>query len=389
MRAFRLPWSDDSVPHAVLDILRGCNISCRACYNNRSRSTKSTKQIEQELEQLLLRRRLQCVTIVGGEPTLHPQLCQIVQMVRRRNLHPVLMSNGVNLTPQLLDDLKAAGMAMIMVHIDGNQKRPDLPPNYGLQELNDLRTRMVKRIADSGMTAGLIATGYRSRMDELVSVVRMVIESPHTDYLLVTNCTRVSRFAQVEGDLESGLKCTHVANNASDELTDEDLSVQETDAVLFRELNLHAMAYLGSHIDPNEPRWLSYAVGVTRRADGRLRHLSLRSSLTERLAVRLIRLLSGRYLFYQRESPGRFRLQLLANAMTGGHLPDTLGFLTATLQPGCELRAKHLLFQSGPTLTADGHVNHCFACPDATMRNGRLVPLCISDQIVEGACTNS
>lgn len=386
MRAFRMPWSNDSVPHAVLDILRGCNVTCRACYNNRTRSIKPLSRIEVELDQLMSLRRLQCVTIVGGEPTLHPDLCKVVRMVRDRNLHPVIMSNAVDLTTERLTELKSAGVSMIMAHIDSHQKRPDVPVNAQLHHFDELRRTIVARIAECGIGAGLIATGYRSRVDELVSLAKLVIDSPHADYLLVTNCTQFSRFSEIQGNLQTGLNCTKRNDDNEDELADEVLGVQETDDVLRHELGLHPMFYVGSHLEPNEPRWMSYVVGASRQSDDRVRYHSLKSSCTERLAVRLIRLIGGRHIFYQRESSTRFRMQMLANALTGGRLIATLNFLAGTMRKRHHLRAKHLLFQAGPTLDESGAINHCYACPDATIRDGQLVPLCISDHIVESPC---
>ncbi len=74
MKALLLPWKNSYVPHAVLDINRNCNISCRGCYNQSSDKQKGINEIEQELAQLLKKRRLHTVTVLGGEPTLHPIL---------------------------------------------------------------------------------------------------------------------------------------------------------------------------------------------------------------------------------------------------------------------------------------------------------------------------
>jgi hypothetical protein len=307
-------------------------------------------------------------------------------MIRDRDLHPVILSNGVDLTNALLMELKSAGVAMIMVHIDSNQKRPDLPLHASKQQLDELRRSMIARIAGCGIGAGLIATGYRSRINELVDLAELVIQSPHADYLLVTNCTKFSKFAEVQGNLATGLQCTKSYDNPADELEGEELGVLETDAVLREALGLHPMSYVGAQLDPDEPRWMSYVVGTTHHKKDKFRYHCLRSSLTERIAIRLIRRISGRYLFYQRESATRFRLQMFANALTGGRLFSTLKFLAGTWRSSQPLRAKHLVFQSGPTLHATGAINHCFACPDATMRDGELVPLCLTDHFGEGSC---
>jgi len=79
----RLPWNMDTVPHAVLDILRGCNIRCRDCYNLRPDRIQSLGEIEAQLDALTRLRKLQSLSIVGGEITLHPDLVEIVRRVHR------------------------------------------------------------------------------------------------------------------------------------------------------------------------------------------------------------------------------------------------------------------------------------------------------------------
>ena len=45
-----LPWTLATVPHAVLDILRGCNICCRDCYNSEPNHVKTLAEIDAELK---------------------------------------------------------------------------------------------------------------------------------------------------------------------------------------------------------------------------------------------------------------------------------------------------------------------------------------------------
>ena len=45
----RLPWYGKTVPHGVLDILRGCNCRCAACYNaDRAVVCKTLDQLKAE-----------------------------------------------------------------------------------------------------------------------------------------------------------------------------------------------------------------------------------------------------------------------------------------------------------------------------------------------------
>jgi hypothetical protein len=109
----------------------------------------------------------------------------------------------------------------------------------------------------------------------------------------------------------------------------------------------------------------------------------LAPSAIEKLFVAVHRLLKGRYPFFVPHAPGRFRVQLMLNGLTGGSLRRNLRVLRRSLAKGSVLRAKRLLLQCPAGVAEDGTVVHCENCPDATIRHGRLVPVRIGDQVLE------
>ncbi len=200
-----LPWQGHRTPHATLDILRECNIACPGCFNNQPPATKDLGQLRRELDQLLALRRLHTITLSGGEPLLHPDLPDIIRLIRRRNLRVAILTNGLLLDAGRAENLRRAGTDAILLHIQQNQSR-----------------------------AGA----------------------------------------------------------------------------------------------------------------------------------------------------ARLRFQLLFNVLSGGaRLAEALSFIAASLVPGRTLVEKHIVFQEGPEWLPDGSIDFCRDCPDATIRNGHLVPLCLADRI--------
>lgn len=64
------------------------------------------------------------VRLTGGEPTLHPQLVEIIAEIRAAtSVEIAMITNGSRLTPDLLRRCKAAGLARITISID--TLRPD------------------------------------------------------------------------------------------------------------------------------------------------------------------------------------------------------------------------------------------------------------------------
>jgi hypothetical protein len=374
----RLPWRGRHVPHAVLDILRGCNIRCRACYNQLPPFAKPLQQIEQELDLLQQMRRLDSVAIAGGEPLLHPELPAVLRLVKSRGLSVELFSNGVGLSPDALHALKRAGLDLLFLHIDAHQTRPDLP-DHGPAAVDDLRRRLFADAAAAGLEAGLAVTAYPDSPADTLTAMQFVLTSPHADYLLATLHRPSPAPSTLNGDLTCGMHSQPpdepwlLAHRPSDML---DLQM-----LIWDRFALHPFAFIPSFADPGDVRWLTYLVGAVLSPTAPPVLRSLHASAAERLFLALHRVIKGRYPFFIPHSPARFRLQLLLSALSGGNAGGNLRLLLTAIRPGRPLRAKRLLLQLPARVDAGGRLVHCDHCPDATVRNGRLVPVCVVDDL--------
>lgn len=378
------PWTYASMPYGTLDLLRGCNVHCPGCYNGHGPRIKPLRQVITELHQMLALRRLHTVALVGGEPTLHPQLVDIVRYIASQGLHVSLLTNGVLLDAALLKRLKAAGLHAVYLHIQPGQQRPDAPDGPTPEQLRALRRKKTALIAAHGLEVGLSAIAYKSRLSDIRELVTEVIESPFIRLLLVTEFTDAGKFAGLTGDVRSGLRGQPPSGACPDGMDAEEVCSQDV-LDLMGAQGMQPFAHLGSSKDARDPRWLLYLVGVVRAPDRPLRAEHLRSSLSDRLLIRLPYWLFKRHAAWYQARPAIFRLQLIFNAVSGGAWRRNLRLLTASWQRGAALQHKHLLFQQGPTLAADGEVVFCRDCPDATMLCGRLVPLCLTDRMAEAS----
>lgn len=374
--AWRLPWQDPWVPHGLIDIIRGCNITCRACYNTATPRAKPLGEIRDELDVLQRHRHLDSVSIVGGEPLLHPELLAVVRLIKSAGISVELFTNGLSLNDASLAELKAAGTNLIFLHIDAQQTRPDLP-TLTPAALRQLRESKASAITAAGIEAGLAVTAYADALAEIDAAVELVLTSPDLDYLLVTLCRDTPALGQLRGDIHTGLYSPPGSAPAPLAVTLTNTSIHER---LQSRFDLRPFAYIGSSIDARDPRWLSYLVGtIVRPARLPFWH-AIAPSAIEPLFLKLFRCLKGRFPFYMPQSPGRFRVQLLLNALTGGRMSN-FALLARSFRG--RLRTKRLLFQCPAELGADGRLIHCEHCPDATVRNGRLVPVCVCDQVLD------
>jgi len=384
MKPLSLPWTAETVPHAVLDILRGCNIRCRDCYNLQPERIKSLAEIEAELDVLLRLRRLQSISLVGGEITLHPELVEIVQRIRMRGLFVELFTNGVALDGLLLTRLKAAGANVIFLHIETGQRRPDLPADSTPADLRRLREQKVALVSAHGMEAGLAVTAYPDKPQEVEDAVAFSLASPQVCYLLVTWWRDVSRMPGITGNLNDGMisRCSSIDSPpAAGRATGREVRPGQLCASLGHQFGLTPFAVLGSNLDAMDPRWMSFLTVTVHRRGELVQQHTLHPTWVEKAFLTATRKITGRYPFYQRQNARQTGLHLLLNGLAGGGLWKKLILLTHALRPGSRLTAKRLLFQWPAEVDETGRVIHCNGCPDAVLKDGRLVPLCISDLV--------
>jgi len=81
---FALPWTRETVPHAVIELTRDCNLACRACYRQKSPGFRSVESVLGDVAVIERHQRVHTISLAGGEPTLHPELIEIVSAVKRR-----------------------------------------------------------------------------------------------------------------------------------------------------------------------------------------------------------------------------------------------------------------------------------------------------------------
>ncbi len=336
----QLPWSEKSGPHLVLDITGLCNLACCACYKRKDDTVRSVSDVLQDLDVACRMRRVQTVSLAGAEPTLHPQLPEIVDAIHRRDMRVSLVTNGIALSDSLLAALKRAGLDVVMLHIDEGQNRPDLEGS-----VNALRRQLADRVASHGLDVGLSVTLYPDSFSGLPDLVQLILDSPSIHFAFITHQVDMTRFG------------------AANKTSNADIVALMRDA-----FGLEPFACVGPY-----PAWLSYFVPVVQKGTS-FERVSLRSGWADAALVRLPRLLSGRNMFYCPQRAGITRFQTMVNLISRGHWIRARRFRAHVRD--AQLYSKRIVFDNG--------AGDCRSyCPNPTVRNGQLMPVCMVD--MEGA----
>lgn len=368
MKPLRLPWAGRDVPNATLDILRTCNIRCRYCYNARSSFIKPLADILHELEELVRLRNLQAVSISGGEPLMHPELPAIIRAVRAKGLRCLLLTNGLLLDEAMAKTLAAAGADIVALHIQEGQERADLRDISSTDEVLALREQKAELLVKHGIIPGLSITIELDRPDITRRLLKGFTDSSHFEYMLVCLAWQGRPAATQPEALKILTKPERDCGRFAP------LGLTE----IFRQHGFLPLVWLPALNDLTLAQWIAYH-STQRRKHGTARGIRpLRISLLEKLSIPLMRALTGRYSFVMRTASWSSKLRLLVNAASGGGLCG-LWFLMKTLLHGERIMDKHIVIELPPIPNPAGGFICCRDCPNATLRDGRLIAPCQAD----------
>lgn len=107
----------------TIEVTNACNAACDFCNYARDKTFVQDKvwvdydQLCQALD-ILYDRGVRYLTLVGGEPTMHPKLKEIVAYATQKQMRPCVVTNGSRLSPKLLEDLKTGGLMTLFISID-------------------------------------------------------------------------------------------------------------------------------------------------------------------------------------------------------------------------------------------------------------------------------
>ncbi len=376
---YRLPWSLPDNAIAWLEPTKKCNLSCLGCYReNDPKGHKTLDEVQRDLDVFKRYRTVDGVSIAGGDPLVHPEIVEIVRMVANNDFKPIVNTNGLALTPELLGELKRAGVAGFTFHIDSKQGRPGWKDKDEI-ELNQLRLHFAEMVAEAGdLGCSFNATVYEDTLKYVPDTVEWA--QRHID-IVNTVVFIAFRSGVVGGDFEylvdgKPVDFLTVPYSSTDQTPHE---IQSTDIVAqirTRFPDFEPAAYLNGTEQPDTFKWLlSGRLGTKDRIYGYVGPRSME------LAQTWHHLVTGRYLAYTKPNVLARGRAMLALAPFDRRLRKVARRYARALARDPSLVSKKLYFQSVMVIQPadiyeDGRQNMCDGCPDMTVWNGRLVWSC-------------
>ncbi len=389
---YRLPWSLNDNVLGWLEPTKRCNLYCEGCYSrNDPKSDKTLEQVREDMRIFTAQRKVDGISIAGGDPLVHPQICEIVRMIREEfGLKVILNTNGLALDRPLLKRLVAAGVSGFTFHIDSTQHRPHWKKATEKQ-LCALRLEKAQLVRSEGdLSVSFNATITRENLEDVPMLMKWAqdhIDLVESMVFILFRTTEDEKFDYFAGGRPIRTKSL-VYYQEKQQGGDHPITADE---VLEKARTVYPdfapAAYLGGTKDPNSVKWLlSVRVGSPRRVLGYLGPRSLELIQTGHHA------LFGRYLAYTKPSVNR-RGRLAALGLSS--IDPSARKIAANYAREVKRAPRSLLERQYVQsvliiqpidMMASGEMNMCDGCPDMTVHNGELVWSCRLDERQKYGC---
>jgi organic radical activating enzyme len=371
---YRLPWNlpDNSI--SWLEPTSKCNLVCEGCYRkNEKNGHKSLKEIRRDLDVFTSLRKVDGVSIAGGDPLTHPDIIEIVKDVKQRNLKPIINTNGLALTPELLKQLKVAGVYGFTFHIDSKQSRPGWKDKNEI-ELNDLRYHYAKMLADEGdICCSFNSTVYEDTMKYLPELLKWANKNIDKVQTMVFILYRAVSNEDFDFYLASKkINMSKLVYN-EDPITRADIKAPEIVEIIRNEYpDYNPCAYLNGSEKPDSFKWL-----LTGRLGTKNKIYGYMGSKGMEIIQVFHHLLNNRYLAYSKPKETRKgRLMLLLSIFDRSMRETAKNFLKNPFNIFRRLHYQSVMIIQPVDFLQDGRQNMCDGCPDMTVWNGQLVWSC-------------
>jgi len=377
---YRLPWNFADNAISWLEPTSTCNLYCDGCYReNRGDSHKSLREIQHELDVFERLRKCDSISIAGGEPLLHPEILEIVRMVKRKAWKPVINTNGALLTPELLRELKHAGVWGFTFHVDSGQSRAQWKEKNEI-ELNALRQEYADMLHDiGGVTCSFNATVYPETLQHVPDILEWGQRNLDRVHVLVFINYRMAILGKNMEYYVGGeqVRFDDMMYSKKDDHRRTDISSEEVvDVIRSVYPDFMPSAFLNGTEQPDSYKWLlAGRMGNARKIFGYVGPKFMEVVQTWNHVFK------GRYLAYAAPAMQRKgRLYFLLAPFDKG-LRRILSSYAASLLKRPRAFFKKVHFQSimiiqPADVLETGAVNMCDGCPDITVWNDQLVWSC-------------
>ncbi|SDP19023.1 radical SAM protein [Desulforhopalus singaporensis] len=157
-------------------ILTGCNLACKHCYINREQhgtGQLGIDEIEEWLKIFVAPGKKTNLIILGGEPTLHPDLSRAIRSAKKLGYDVTVDSNGY-LFHDLLEKVTPSELDFLSFSLDGPD--PQVNDDIRGEGVFDTCVANIKKAVKNGFNVSVIYTVSRKNINHLHRMTELLTE---------------------------------------------------------------------------------------------------------------------------------------------------------------------------------------------------------------------
>ena len=376
---YRFPWSKTDNPGGWIEVTDVCDMQCPGCYRSHLEGHRELGAVYKDIADTANLTNCDYITIAGGEPLGYPYILEVVRFIHGMKIKPIIISNGLLLTPELALELKKAGLAKIHLHIDSAQDRKGWTGKTET-ELNELRQFYADMLWKTGsIQCGFHVTVFRSNFGFITPVVSWCLKNlhkvQHISFIAYRAIADDSRFRFIaEGKFIDPVD--HLASKP------DPYEISITSEEMFGSLiksypDLHASAYLNGTAKHEVNKFINIAA------------IGSKSTWMGVLGARTLEFSQVFYHFFKRRyfaflSSAKVGKKVFLASMFDREVRKSFRrFLKACVHNPLRLfqgvYVQSIHFQQ-PNEVDDGIINFCDDCPNMMAYNGKLINSCRLDE---------
>ncbi|HEY9178217.1 MAG TPA: radical SAM protein [Flavipsychrobacter sp.] len=180
----------------LIEVTDRCNLACPTCYAMSSPHYgrhRTLEEIEQMLDIIVANEgEPDVVQISGGEPTIHPQFFDILDIAKKKPIkHLMINTNGIRIAndPGFAERL-ATYMPDFEVYLQWDSFRPEVLETLRGKDLSDIRYKAIEKLNELNLSTTLVMTLQKGLNDDEIG--------QSIEYALQQRCVRGVTFQPVQ-----------------------------------------------------------------------------------------------------------------------------------------------------------------------------------------------
>ncbi len=388
---YNMPWSINESPLGWLEVTDICNINCRGCYRRNRTGHKPINKLREEVLFLKKWRNPDSIAIAGGEPTLHPDILDLIKFISENGMKSLIITNGNGLTEKRLTELGAAGLTGLSFNINATQERPEFK-DAGIasrETLDKIRLKYAKMVAN----AGGLTTGFKIVVDnQTIKDVPGFVQWAINNSGLINSITLVTlRGLPVSGEFEyftDGKKIDINTKSLGYAISaGEKDKISVTSGDIYKVIKEHfpeydANSYLGGTADHTSFKWLLGNIIL----NSRLKMFGSYGKKSMEIIQTFYHLKYGSYLLHMKKrKSGRkiFFLALFDKTLRKTFYKFLKYVFVNPFRLFYRINILNIAVLQAPDVLPDGSCDMCESCPDLCIYEGKLVPSCRLDEYIQ------